>query len=125
MTNGSDPVAPGGGHNSQAGAGFDAAAADDAEDGVPAEPPVPAPERAARLEPPAVDALVLAAVVAVELVVNAAAIAGKLTAPYWVDRVVPATAVVVAMVCAVAGVDKATNSDSAMRVVPLGIPTLR
>jgi hypothetical protein len=132
--NGARPVAPPGGHSSQAGALLDRVVVPVAEelldpvlaDVVP--PPVPAaldPPPPLELDPPpplevdpvaelpdvvpvvvAVAGLVCVAPVAVVVIV------GNVTAPYGLARVVPAAAPVVAVVCAATGGISATNSGN-------------
>ena len=133
MTNGADPLAPAGGHSSQAGAvvADDGAADDDGEDEAPAAPtvpaglPVPAEDTPAPPEPPAVDVAVVAAGAEAAVVAGAAAVVevGKLTPPYGVVRAVPATPGVAA-VCAREGDDQIA-SGSAMRTAIPCEPVLR
>lgn len=136
MTNGSEPVAPGGEHNNHAGAPLEPADADDAAPEAPAEPPLaaaepvvpaepvaPAEEMPDLPEPPPAEVLAPAEAVAAELVAaDADAIDGKLTPPYWPVSAVPATpearaAVGAAAVCAAAGLDRTSSSGNATRAV--------
>lgn len=71
MTNGAEPVAPGGGHSSQAGAGFDAGAADDDEPEVMAVGPPVRPEETPAPPAPELPAAELVVVVLVRVVVVA------------------------------------------------------
>jgi hypothetical protein len=134
VTNGADPLAPGGGHNSHAGAvvADDGAAADDGEDEaaaaptVPADLLVPAEDTPAPPEPPVVDVVAVAAVAEAAVVAEVAVVVevGKLTPPYGVVRAVPATPGVAA-VCATEGDDQNTESTSAIGDANLGKPVLR
>ena len=103
--NGAPPVAPGGGHKSQAGAGLDPDAA-----GVPDDPPLPpvlpAEERAPLPPPP--PAFVPAAVVVAAAKVAAAtggASTGRLTDPARFCKPAPATGGVAAKVAACASAE--------------------
>lgn len=107
VTNGSEPVAPGGGHKIQAGADLVDAPDDEAWAGLPA----PADEEPR--EPPAPEEMV--AVVAEAAAVEEAAGpgAGELMPPDRLESAAPLP--VVAAVCAAAGLDKARISKSAIR----------